>query len=613
MAEMKEKVIGIDLGTTNSCAAIVRGGRPEVIPNAEGDRVTPSAVAFTESGEMLVGKLAKRQAVLNPERTVLSIKRKMGTDHRVRISLDGQVKEYSPEQISAFILQKIKKDAEEYLGGKIKKAVITVPAYFNNLQRQATKDAGKIAGLEVLRIINEPTAAALAYGLDRQGEQKIVVYDLGGGTFDVSILEIGEGVFEVVATDGDTQLGGDDFDRRIMDWLIEEFKKDTGIDLRNDPAALQRLRDAAEQAKIELSSRMETQISLPYITADASGPKHLEKTLTRAKLEGMIEDLLERTMKIVDSALAAAKLSPEDIDQVVLVGGSTRIPKVQELVAKKFGKAKINKEINPDEVVAMGAAIQAAILAGEMDEIVLLDVTPLTLSIETLGGIATPIIERNTTIPVERTKTFTTAEDYQTQVEIHVVQGERKMAADNKSLGKFVLSGLPPAPRGVPQIDVTFSIDADGILHVKAKDRATGKEAAITIKETSRLTPEEIERMRKEAEEHAEEDRRKAEEAETRNQADMLIYSVEKALRELGDKVSSAKRAEIEAAIRSLKEKLEAKADVAAIRAAMEELRRVSGEVAAEAYRQASSAEAASSGDKGDGDKGGDYIDYQKE
>ncbi|HEC63440.1 MAG TPA: molecular chaperone DnaK, partial [Candidatus Acetothermia bacterium] len=486
-----EKVIGIDLGTTNSCAAIVRGGRPEVIPNAEGDRVTPSAVAFTESGEMLVGKLAKRQAILNPERTVLSIKRKMGTDHRVRISLDGQVKEYSPEQISAFILQKIKRDAEEFLGGKIQKAVITVPAYFNNLQRQATKDAGKIAGLEVLRIINEPTAAALAYGLDRGGEQKIVVYDLGGGTFDVSILELGEGVFEVVATDGDTQLGGDDFDRRVMDWLIEEFKRDTGIDLRNDPAALQRLRDAAEQAKIELSSRMETQISLPYITADASGPKHLEKTLTRAKLESLIEDLLQRTMRIVDAALSAAKLTPEDIDQVVLVGGSTRIPKVQELVAKKFGKAKINKEINPDEVVAMGAAIQAAILAGEMDEIVLLDVTPLTLSIETLGGIATPIIERNTTIPVERTKTFTTAEDYQTQVEIHVVQGERKMAADNKSLGKFVLSGLPPAPRGVPQIDVTFSIDADGILHVKAKDRATGKEAAITIKETSRLTPEE--------------------------------------------------------------------------------------------------------------------------
>jgi molecular chaperone DnaK len=613
MAEMKEKVIGIDLGTTNSCAAIVRGGRPEVIPNAEGDRVTPSAVAFTESGELLVGKLAKRQAVLNPERTVLSIKRKMGTDYRVKISLDGQVKEYSPEQISAFILQKIKRDAEEYLGTKIKKAVITVPAYFNNLQRQATKDAGKIAGLEVLRIINEPTAAALAYGLDRQGEQKIVVYDLGGGTFDVSILEIGEGVFEVVATDGDTQLGGDDFDRRIMDWLIEEFKKDTGIDLRNDPAAMQRLRDAAEQAKIELSSRMETQISLPYITADASGPKHLDKTLTRAKFEAMIEDLLTRTMKIVDSALAAAKLTPEDIDQVVLVGGSTRIPKVQELVAGKFTKGKINKEINPDEVVALGAAIQAAILAGEMDEVVLLDVTPLTLSIETLGGIATPIIERNTTIPVERTKTFTTAEDYQTQVEIHVVQGERKMAADNKSLGRFVLSGLPPAPRGVPQIDVTFSIDADGILHVTAKDRATGKSASITIKETSRLTEEEIERMRKEAEEHAEEDRRKVEEAETRNQADMLIYSVEKALGELGDKVPSEKRAEIESAIRSLKEKLEARADVASIRAAMEELKRVSGEVAAEAYRRAASAgEEASAGsekDKGDGD----YIDYEKE
>ncbi|KUK26439.1 MAG: Chaperone protein DnaK [Acetothermia bacterium 64_32] len=610
MAE-KEKVIGIDLGTTNSCAAIVRGGRPEVIPNAEGDRITPSAVGFTESGERLVGKLAKRQAVLNPERTVLSIKRKMGTDYRVRIPLDGKVQEYSPEQISAFILQKIKRDAEEYLGTKIQKAVITVPAYFNNLQRQATKDAGKIAGLEVLRIINEPTAAALAYGLDRGGEQKILVYDLGGGTFDVSILEIGEGVFEVVATDGDTQLGGDDFDRRIMDWLIEEFKKDTGIDLRNDPAAMQRLRDAAEQAKIELSSRMETRISLPYITADASGPKHLEKSLTRAKFEGMIEDLLARTMRIVDSALEAAKLNPEDIHQVVLVGGSTRIPKVQELVAGRFGRAKINKEINPDEVVAMGAALQAAILAGEMDEIVLLDVTPLTLSIETLGGIATPIIERNTTIPVERTKTFTTAEDYQTQVEIHVVQGERKMAADNKSLGRFVLSGLPPAPRGVPQIDVTFAIDADGILQVTAKDKATGKSASITIKETSRLSEEEIERMRREAEEHAEEDRRKAEEAETRNQADMLIYSVEKALRELGDKVPSQKRGEIEAAIRSLKEKLEARADVAAIRAAMEELKRVSGEVAAEAYRQAAGSAEGSSKKKDD--ERGDYIDYKKE
>ncbi|MBC7093924.1 molecular chaperone DnaK [Candidatus Bipolaricaulota bacterium] len=585
--ETKEKVIGIDLGTTNSCGALVRGGRPEVLLNAEGERITPSAVAFTDTGEVLVGQLAKRQAILNPTRTVLSIKRKMGTDHRVRITVDREVHEYTPEQISAFILQKIKRDAEELLGTKIGKAVITVPAYFNNLQRQATKDAGRIAGLEVLRIINEPTAAALAYGLDKQGEQKILVYDLGGGTFDVSILDIGEGVFEVVATDGDTQLGGDDFDRRIMDWLVDEFREETGIDLRGDPSAMQRLRDAAEAAKKELSGRMEARISLPYIAADARGPKHLERTLTRAKFEAMIEDLLLRTMKIVDAALAAAKLTPKDIDQVVLVGGSTRIPKVQELVADKFTRGKINKDINPDEVVALGAAIQAAVLSGEMQSLVLLDVTPLTLSIETLGGVATPIIERNTTIPVERTRTFTTAEDFQTQVEIHVVQGERKMAADCKSLGRFQLTGLPPAPRGVPQIDVTFAIDADGILNVTAKDKATGKSASIVIKDTSRLTEAEIERMRKEAEEHAEEDRKRLEEVEARNQADALIYSVEKALAELGDKVPQAKRAEVEAAIRGLREKLDGRGDAAAIRAAMEDLKKAAGEVAAEAYRQA--------------------------
>ncbi len=586
MSETKEKVVGIDLGTTFSCVALVRGGRPEVIPNAEGERITPSAVAFTERGEILVGQLARRQAILNPERTVLSVKRRMGTDWRLRVRIDGQIREYTPEQISAFILQKIKRDAEEFLGTKIQKAVITVPAYFNNLQRQATKDAGKIAGLEVLRIINEPTAAALAYGLDKQGEQKILVYDLGGGTFDVSILDIGEGVYEVIATDGDTQLGGDDFDRRIMDWLIEEFKRETGIDVRGDPAALQRLKDAAETAKKELSTRMETRISLPYLAADARGPKHLERTLTRAKFEAMIEDYLLRTMRIVDSALAAAKLTPKDIDQVVLVGGSTRIPKVQELVAEKFGRAKINKDINPDEVVAMGAAIQAAVLAGEMKEMVLLDVTPLTLSIETLGGVATPIIERNTTIPVERTKTFTTAEDFQTTVEIHVVQGERKMAADNKSLGKFQLTGIPPAPRGVPQIDVTFSIDADGILHVTAKDRATGKSASIVIKETSRLSEEEVERMRREAEQYAEEDRRKLEEAETRNQADALAYAVEKALGELGDKVSASKRAEVERALRELREKLDRRASPGELRAAMEELKRLAGDMATDAYRQ---------------------------
>jgi molecular chaperone DnaK len=606
--ETKEKVIGIDLGTTNSCAALVRGGRPEVLLNAEGERITPSAVAFTDTGEVLVGQLAKRQAILNPTRTVLSIKRKMGTDHRVRITVDREPREYTPEQISAFILQKIERDAEELLGTKIERAVITVPAYFNNLQRQATKDAGKIAGLEVLRIINEPTAAALAYGLDKQGEQKILVYDLGGGTFDVSILDIGEGVFEVVATDGDTQLGGDDFDRRIMDWLVDEFRQETGIDLRGDPSAMQRLRDAAEQAKKELSGRMEARISLPYIAADARGPKHLERTLTRSKLEAMIEDLLLRTMKIVDAALAAAKLTPKDIDQVVLVGGSTRIPKVQELVADKFTRGKINKDINPDEVVALGAAIQAAVLCGEMQSLVLLDVTPLTLSIETLGGVATPIIERNTTIPVERTRTFTTAEDFQTQVEIHVVQGERKMAADNKSLGRFQLTGLPPAPRGVPQIDVTFAIDADGILNVTAKDKATGKSASIVIKETSRLSEAEIERMRKEAEEHAEEDRKRLEEVEARNQADALIYSVEKALSELGDKVPQAKRAEVEAAIRGLREKLDGRGDAAAIRVAMEDLKKAAGEVAAEAYRQA-----ASPGGGGQEPGKGEYIRYDKE
>jgi len=607
----KEKIIGIDLGTTFSCGALVRGGRPEVLLNAEGERITPSAVAFTDGGEVLVGQLARRQAVLNPTRTVLSVKRKMGTDWRFRVKVNGREEEYTPEQISAFILQKIKRDAEELLGTKITKAVITVPAYFNNLQRQATKDAGKIAGLEVLRIINEPTAAALAYGLDKNKDQKILVYDLGGGTFDVSILDIGEGVFEVVASDGDTQLGGDDFDRRIADWLVEEFKAETGIDVRGDPQAMQRLRDAAEAAKKDLSSRMEARISLPYLSADAKGPKHLERTLTRAKFEAMISDYLERTMRIVDSALSAAKLSAKDIDQVVLVGGSTRIPKVQELVGEVFGKAKVNKDINPDEVVALGAAIQAAVLAGDMQSLVLLDVTPLTLSIETLGGVATPLIERNTTIPVEKTKTFTTADDFQTQVEIHVVQGERKMAADNKSLGRFQLTDLPPAPRGVPQIDVTFQIDADGILNVTAKDKATGKSASIEIKETSRLTEAEIERMRKDAEEHAEEDRRRVEEVETRNQADALLHTVEKTLGELGDKVPAAKRGEVEAAIRSLREKLDGRADMGAIRAGMEELRRLAGEVAAAAYQGAGQATRTDNGGPTPGQ--GDYIPYDKE
>lgn len=612
---MKEKIIGIDLGTTNSCVAVLEGGTPEVITNAEGERVTPSVIAFTDTGERLVGRIAKRQAITNPQRTIASIKRKMGTDHRMKIKLDGKIEEYTPEQISAMILQKMKKDAEDHLGGRVAKAVITVPAYFNDSQRQATKDAGKIAGLEVMRIINEPTAAALAYGLDKSEEQTILVFDLGGGTFDVSILEIGDGVFEVLSTDGDTQLGGDDFDERIMEWLVEEFRKDTGIDLNQDPSAMQRIKDAAEAAKMELSSRKETTINLPYITADASGPRHLEKKLTRSKFEQMIDDLLERSIQIVDATLQAASKASDEINQVILVGGSTRIPKVQELITSRI-PGKINKEINPDEVVACGAAIQGGVLAGEIDEIVLLDVTPLTLSVETLGGIATPLIERNTTIPTEKTKTFTTAEDNQPNVEIHVVQGERKMAADNKSLGKFQLTGLPPSPRGIPQIDVTFSIDADGILNVTAKDKATDKSASITIKESSRLDETEIDRMKREAEEHAEEDQKKAGEIDVRNQADQLVYSVEKTLNELGEKVPQRERGEIEDHLRKLKDKITKNASVDDLRRTMEELSRMAQKLGEEAYKQAaskeatSSAESAKDSDDGDADE---YIDAEYE
>jgi len=611
---MKEKIIGIDLGTTNSCVAVLEGGTPEVITNAEGERITPSVVAFTETGERLVGRLAKRQAITNPTNTVASIKREMGTDHRVNISVDGKSETYTPEQISSMILHKLKSDAEAHLGGKVVKAVITVPAYFNDSQRQATKDAGKIAGLEVMRIINEPTAAALAYGLDKEHEQTIIVYDLGGGTFDVSILEIGDGVFDVLATDGDTRLGGDDFDQRIMDWLVDEFRKDTGIDLSKDPSALQRLKDAAEAAKKELSTRMETTIHLPYVTADASGPKHLEKKLSRAKFEGMIDDYLQRTIHVVDATLREAGKGPDDIDQVVLVGGSTRIPKVQELISSRV-PGKTNREINPDEVVGGGAAIQGGVLAGEVDEIVLLDVTPLTLSIETLGSVATPLIERNTTIPTEKTKTFTTAEDNQPAVEIHVVQGERKMAVDNKSLGKFQLTGLPPSPRGIPQIDVTFNIDADGILHVTAKDKATSKSSSITIQDSSRLDDAEIDRMRAEAEEHAEEDRVKSELVEVRNQADQLIYSAEKALSDLGEKVDAAKRSDIEDRIRRLREKLDQNADIAGIRRETEELAKASQEIAAEAYKQAegTGGDAPPDGEAGsdaDADEG-EYIDAE--
>jgi len=611
---MKEKIIGIDLGTTNSCVAVLEGGTPEVITNTEGERVTPSVVAFAESGERLVGRLAKRQAITNPKNTIASIKREMGTDHRVHISIDGKDDTYSPEQISAMILQKLKADAEAHLGGKVVKAVITVPAYFNDSQRQATKDAGKIAGLEVMRIINEPTAAALAYGLDKEHDQTILVYDLGGGTFDVSILEIGDGVFDVLATDGDTRLGGDDFDQRIIDWLVDEFRKDTGIDLTNDASAMQRLKDAGEAAKKELSTRMETTIHLPYITADASGPKHLEKKLSRAKFEAMIDDYLQRTIHVVDGTLREAGKSADDIHQVVLVGGSTRIPKVQELIASRI-PGKTNREINPDEVVASGAAIQGGVLAGEVDEIVLLDVTPLTLSIETLGGVATPLIERNTTIPTEKSKTFTTAEDNQPAVEVHVVQGERKMAADNKSLGKFQLTGLPPAPRGIPQIDVTFNIDADGILHVTAKDKATSKSSSITIQNSSRLDDDEIERMRSDAAAHAEEDKQQAELIEARNQADQLVYSVEKALSDLGEKVDATKRSDIEDRIRRLREKLDGNAELAEIRRETEELAKASQEIAAEAYKQAETPGGpppeggAASSDEDTDD--GDYIDAE--
>jgi len=609
---MREKIIGIDLGTTNSCVAVLEGGTPEVITNAEGERITPSVVAFTGTGERLVGRLAKRQAITNPTNTVASIKREMGTDHRIHISTDGKEETYTPEQISAMILHKMKSDAESHLGGKVTKAVITVPAYFNDSQRQATKDAGKIAGLEVMRIINEPTAAALAYGLDKEHDQTILVYDLGGGTFDVSILEIGDGVFDVLATDGDTRLGGDDFDQRIIDWLVDEFRKDTGIDLSKDPSALQRLKDAAESAKKELSTRMETTIHLPYITADASGPKHLEKKLSRAKFEGMIDDYLQRTIGIVDATLREAAKSSDDIDQVVLVGGSTRIPKVQQLIASRV-PGKTNREINPDEVVAAGAAIQGGVLAGEVDEIVLLDVTPLTLSIETLGGVATPLIERNTTIPTEKTKTFTTAEDNQPAVEIHVVQGERKMAADNKSLGKFQLGGLPPAPRGTPQIDVTFNIDADGILHVTAKDKATSKSSSITIQDSSRLDETEIERMRKEAEAHADEDRQKSELVEARNRADQLIYSVEKTLSDLGEKVDASKRSDVEDRVRRLREKLDQNADIAEIRRETEELAKASQEIGAEAYKQAEAAGGAEGGEasSSDNEDDGEYIDAE--
>ncbi|MFL7867706.1 MAG: molecular chaperone DnaK [Anaerolineales bacterium] len=598
------KIIGIDLGTTNSVAAVMSGGEPTVIPSAEGERLVPSVVAVNKNHERLVGRVARNQAITNPQNTVFSIKRFMGrraddaeverTKKRVpyavteaengdvRVTLDE--KEYSPPEVSAMILGKIKADAEAYLGETITQAVITVPAYFNDAQRNATKDAGKIAGLEVLRIINEPTASSLAYGLDKKANEIIAVYDLGGGTFDISILDVGDGVFQVRSTSGDTFLGGDDFDQRIMDYLIEEFKKDNNIDLSNDRQALQRLKEAAEKAKIELSTVMQTEINLPYLTADATGPKHLVVTLTRAKLEQLTGDLVDRTIAPVKQALSDAGLTAGDINEIVMVGGMTRMPAVQDRVRAFFGKEP-HKGVNPDEVVAIGAAIQAGVLGGEVKDILLLDVTPLTLSIETLGSVATPQIERNTTIPTRRSQVFSTASDNQTQVEIHVLQGERPMAADNKSLGKFILDGIPPAPRGVPQIEVTFDIDANGILKVTAKDKATGRSQHITITASSGLSDNEVEQMKKDAEAHAEEDRQRKDLIEARNHADNTAYAAEKALKEFGDKVLEDTRSEIEAKVAEVRKVAEGE-DVEAMKSATEALGELIQKIGASVYEQ---------------------------
>ncbi|MHB1485699.1 MAG: molecular chaperone DnaK [Saccharofermentanales bacterium] len=574
------KVIGIDLGTTNSCVAVMEGGEPVVIPNPEGNRTTPSVVAFTKSGERLVGQVAKRQAITNTERTVMSIKREMGSDHKIKID----DKTYTPQEISAMILQKLKADAEAYLGEKVVQAVITVPAYFSDAQRQATKDAGKIAGLDVMRIINEPTAAALAYGLDKEHDQKILVFDLGGGTFDVSILEIGDGVFEVLATNGNNRLGGDDFDQRVVDYLVDVFKKDQGIDLRNDKMAMQRLREAAEKAKIELSGVPTSQINLPYVTADASGPKHLDITLTRAKFDELTADLVEKTMGPTRSAMSDAGLTPEKIDKILLVGGSTRTPAVQDAVKKFFGKEPF-KGINPDECVAVGAAIQAAVLTGDVKGLLLLDVTPLSLGIETMGGVFTRIIERNTTIPTKKSQIFSTAADGQTQVDVHVLQGEREMAQYNKTLGNFILDGIPSAPRGVPQIEVTFDIDANGIAHVSAKDLGTGREQKITITATTNLSEAEIQKAVKEAEQFAADDKKRKEEVDTKNSADSAVYQAEKSLNELGDKVEAADKQSVEDAITKLKASIAAN-NVEDMKADTEALQKAFFAVSEKIYKQ---------------------------